>query len=160
MPRFRTAALAVVLLLAVAPRARADATLFLGANLSPANRPARGAALGMEFFIVGFEFEYSNTADDATAGAPALTTGMANVFLQTPMSFLGIQPYITTGAGFYRETLGPHEDTSLGLNTGAGVKIALVGPLRLRIDYRVFKLGSGALFSPAQRVYAGVNLKF
>jgi hypothetical protein len=40
------------------------------------------------------------------------------------------------------------------------VKISLVGPLALRVDYRVFKLGSGALYSPAHRIYAGLNLKF
>jgi opacity protein-like surface antigen len=160
MSRFRSLALALLLVLAAAVPARADATIFLGANTTPANRPARGGALGMEFLIAGFEFEYSNTADDPTAGAPSLTTGMANAFLQTPVAFLGIQPYITTGAGFYRETLGAHQDTSLGLNTGGGVKISLVGPIRLRVDYRVFKLGSGALHSPAQRIYAGLNLKF
>ena len=46
------------------------------------------------------------------------------------------------------------------MNTGAGVRVSLVGPLRLRVDYRVFKLGSGALNSPAHRVYAGLNLSF
>jgi len=30
----------------------------------------------------------------------------------------------------------------------------------LRVDYRVFKLGSGALYSPAHRVYVGLNLTF
>jgi hypothetical protein len=40
------------------------------------------------------------------------------------------------------------------------VKIDLIGPLRLRVDYRVLKLGSGALVSPAHRIYAGLNLKF
>jgi hypothetical protein len=40
------------------------------------------------------------------------------------------------------------------------VKIALVGPLRLRVDYRVFNLGSGALNSPAHRIYTGLNLSF
>ena len=29
----------------------------------------------------------------------------------------------------------------------------------MRVDYRVFKLGSGALHSPAHRFYAGLNLK-
>ncbi len=43
---------------------------------------------------------------------------------------------------------------------GAGVKIRLAGPLRLRVDYRAFRLGSGAIYSPAQRIYAGLNLKF
>ncbi len=160
MSRTRITAFVLLLCLAAAGQARADATLFLGANTTPANRVARGGALGMEFLIVGFEFEYSNTVDDVAANAPSLTTGMANAFLQTPTAFFGVQPYITTGAGFYRETLGPHQDTSLGFNTGGGVKISLVGPLRLRIDYRVFKLGSGALNSPVQRIYAGLNLKF
>ena len=44
--------------------------------------------------------------------------------------------------------------------TGGGVKVNLIGPLRLRVDYRIFKLGSGALHSPAHRFYAGLNLKF
>jgi hypothetical protein len=30
----------------------------------------------------------------------------------------------------------------------------------LQIDYRIFTLGSGALNSPAHRIYAGLNLKF
>ena len=80
--------------------------------------------------------------------------------LQTPVAFFGFQPYFTTGAGIYRETLGLHQDTGFGFNTGGGVKVSLVGPLRLRVDYRVFKLGSGALNSPAHRIYAGLNLKF
>ena len=62
--------------------------------------------------------------------------------------------------GVYREELGAHEETDVGINTGGGVKITLVGPLRLRVDYRVFKLGSGALNSPAHRIYAGLNLEF
>ena len=160
MTSVRASAVAFLLVIACAQPARADITAFIGANTTPANRPARGVAVGMGLLIVGFEFEYSNTSDDPTVGAPSLTTGMANVLLQTPVAFMGLQPYLTAGAGAYRETLGTHEDTSVGVNTGAGVKISLVGPLRLRVDYRVFKLGSGALSSPAQRIYAGLNLKF
>src|SRR6266536_1534767 len=92
--------------------------------------------------------------------APSLVTGSGNVLLQTPFAVLGLQPYVTTGAGLYREKLGTHQDTSFALNTGGGVKVSLVGPLRLRVDYRVFKLGSGALSSPAHRIYLGLNLKF
>jgi opacity protein-like surface antigen len=154
--------MAAVLLLALAAPARADITAFIGANTTPDNRSTRGFAVGTGLLIVGFEFEYSDTtdSDNPTTLAPSLKTGMGNVLLQTPVAVLGLQPYFTTGAGIYRETLGAHQDTSVGLNTGGGVKISLVGPLRLRVDYRVFKLGSGALYSPAHRVYAGVNLKF
>jgi hypothetical protein len=149
-----------VLLLAIAASARADVTAFLGATTTPDNRMVRGFAIGGGILIIGFEFEYAHTPDDPAAGAPSLTTGIGNVLLQTPVALMGIQPYFTTGGGIYRETLGTHEDTSFTLNTGGGAKISLVGPLRLRIDYRVFKLGSGALVSPAHRIYAGLNLKF
>ena len=84
---------------------------------------------------------------------------MGNVLLQTPVAIFGVQPYFTTGAGFFNESLGTHSETSFGLNMGGGAKVTLIGPLRLRVDYRVFKLGSGALYSPAHRVYVGLNLK-
>lgn len=138
----------------------ADLTGFVGANMTPANRIVRGVSAGAGLLVVGLEFEYANTLDDTKALAPGLTTGMGNVLLQTPFAILGVQPYATTGAGLYRERLGAVEHTGLGFNTGGGVKISLVGPLRLRVDYRVFKLGSGALHSPAHRIYAGLNLKF
>ena len=149
------------LLLLIAVPARADLTVFIGANTTPANRQVRGAALGMGLLIIGFEFEYADTTDDTDSfvKAPSLKTGMGNVLLQTPVAFFGFQPYFTTGGGLYRETLETHQDTSFGLNTGGGVKVSLAGPLRLRVDYRVFKLGSGALYSPAHRIYAGLNLK-
>jgi hypothetical protein len=151
------AAFALVL---VAAPARADITAFLGANTTPATRAVRGGALGFGLLFVGFELEYAFTPDDPSAKAPSLTTGSGNVLLQTPIAFFGFQPYFTTGGGLYRETLGTHQDTSFALNTGGGVKVSLIGPLRLRVDYRAFKLGSGALYSPAHRVYAGLNLKF
>jgi hypothetical protein len=144
----------------LAKPAFADLTAFIGANMSPANRAVRGFAVGAGLLVVGFEFEYADTTDDPTALAPSLKTGMGNLLLQTPGAFMGIQPYVTGGGGIYREELGTHQDTSLGVNTGAGDKVTLIGPLRLRVDYRVFKLGSGALPSPAHRVYAGLNLKF
>ena len=151
---------ALLFLGATAAPAHADVTAFLGATTTPANRAVRGGAIGMGLLIVGFEGEFAFTPDDPSAAAPALTTGSANVLIQTPFEILGFQPYLTTGAGFYRETLGDRQDTSVALNTGGGVKFTLIGPLRVRVDYRVFKLGSGALYSPAHRIYAGLNLKF
>jgi hypothetical protein len=146
-------------LLSLATPARADITAFIGANTTPANRQVRGGALGVGLLIIGFEGEYAFTPDDPRASAPSLKTGIGNVVLQSPVPFFGIQPYFTTGGGFYQEQLGLHSDTGFALNTGGGVKVTLVGPLRLRVDYRIFKLGSGALYSPAHRIYAGLNLK-
>jgi hypothetical protein len=165
MRHIRAIALAALCLLLLAPaRAFADATLFLGANTSPANRTAKGFALGAGLLIIGFEFEYSDTTDDLASRAPALKTGMGNLLLQTPGSFFGIQPYYTVGGGVYHEDLGTNgsiaDNTGFGMNTGGGVKISLIGPIRLRVDYRVFSLKNGALTTPAHRVYAGVNLKF
>jgi opacity protein-like surface antigen len=150
---------AVGFVLAVdAPAARADVTAFLGANTTPATRQVRGGALGTGLVIVGFEVEYAFTPDDPTAAAPSLKTGMGNILLQAP--FQDFQPYITSGVGIFNESLGTHSETNFGSNAGGGVKIGLAGPVRLRVDYRVFKLGSGALNSPAHRIYAGLNLKF
>src|SRR4051812_32957481 len=154
----RHLAAAGLLLVATSAPARADITAFIGANTTPANRQVRGAAVGMGLLVIGFEFEYSFTPDDPRATAPSLHTGMGNALLQTPVAFFGVQPYFTTGGGIYRERLGTHTDTGIGLNTGGGVKVSLIGPVRLRVDYRIFKLGSGALNSPAHRFYAGLNL--
>ena len=155
----RVAALTALLTALLAAPARADVTAFVGANMTPANRAVRGGAFGIGVLIVAFEGEYALTPDDPVAKAPSLTTGSGNLLLQTPFPIFGFQPYFATGGGFYRETLDTHQDTSFALNSGGGVKVTLIGPLRLRVDYRVFKLGSGALHSPAHRIYAGLNLK-
>jgi hypothetical protein len=160
MTRFRHFAAAGLLILTGAAPARADFTAFIGANMTPANRQVRGGAFGMGLLVVGFEAEYAFTPDDPQASAPSVKTGMGNVILQTPVALFGFQPYFTTGGGLYRETLGAHQSTGIGLNTGGGVKVNLAGPLRLRVDYRIFKLKSDALNSPAHRIYAGLNLKF
>jgi hypothetical protein len=155
----RRVALGVFLFGLAAEPARADLTGFLGATTTPANRQVRGAALSIGLAIVGFEFEYAATTEDPAVLAPSLKTGMGNLILQAPTPFFGFQPYVTTGAGLYREALGDHQDTGVGFNTGGGVNVSLIGPVRIRVDYRVFKLGSGALHSPAHRIYAGLNLK-
>jgi hypothetical protein len=38
--------------------------------------------------------------------------------------------------------------------------MSLAGPLRLRLDYRVFTLSGDARHSKPQRFYAGLNVKF
>ena len=148
------------MLLAGAAPAFADATAFIGTTSSPANRTAKGFAVGIGLLIVGFEFEYSSTSEEVSEAAPSLRTGMGNVLLQTPFAVFGLQPYATMGAGLYRERLGDVQETSLGVNTGGGVKISLLGPIRARVDSRVFNLRGDPLHSTVHRVYAGVNLAF
>jgi hypothetical protein len=73
------------------------------------------------------------------------------------------QFYGTIGAGAYHETLSTqplNDQTNIGTNIGGGGKITLAGPLRLRIDYRVFTLHGSPRHTPVQRIYAGINLKF
>jgi len=156
----RTLALAGCLLLAAASSVRADATLFAGTTTTPNNRAMKGFAFGGGILAVGFEFEYSDTGEDALEGAPSLRTGMGNILLQTPVFIARFQPYFTTGAGVYREELNTVTETQFGVNTGGGVKVKLLGPLRVRADYRLFKLRGDPLFSVVHRVYVGANLGF
>ena len=137
----------------------ADMTVFVGAARTPSNRTARGFALGMSLVLLGFEFEFSDSIEDQMAGAPSLRTGMFNVLLQT-RSPIGLQFYGMVGAGLYRERLGAVQETQGGINAGGGVKLTLAGPLRARVDYRVFTLQGNPLFSRPQRIYAGLNLAF
>lgn len=156
----RTFAATTLLLLLTAAPALADATLFIGSTTTPANRTAKGVALGVSLLVVGFEFEFADSTESIEEGAPSLRTGMGNVLVQTPFPVAGMQFYLTTGAGLYRERSGAREETHAGFNTGGGAKISLLGPLRVRLDYRVFKLRGEPLYSTVHRVYAGLNLLF
>ena len=115
------------------PHAFADATIFIGTQTTPSSRRPSGFAVGAGLLIVGFEFEYREPSEDLADAAPSLRTGMGNVLIQTPFAIAGFQPYFTTGGGGYRETLGTRQETNFGVNTGGGVKISLIGPLRARV---------------------------
>lgn len=150
----------VGLLLTSSTPAFADATLFLGSTVTPANRPVKGVAFGVGLLVIGFEFEFADTGETMEDAAPSLRTGMGNVLLQTPFPVAGMQFYFTTGGGIYRERLGARQETHAGVNTGGGVKVSLLGPIRVRLDYRVFKLRGKPLHSTVHRIYAGLNLAF
>ena len=151
----------VALLLALPSTAFADLTAFLGVNGTPSNRVVRGFSGGLSLVIVGFEFEYANTSEDESELAPALKTYMVNGFVQTPFPIAGMQFYGTAGGGVFRESLLDDTATNVGLNVGGGVKVNVIGPLRLRLDYRVFTLrGDDVRHSRPHRFYAGLNLKF
>jgi hypothetical protein len=140
--------------------ARADVTAFLGTTTTPSNRMVKGFSGGIGLLIVAFEVEYANTNENLVKAAPQLRTFMFNGLLQTPVPIAGLQFYGTAGAGGFRERLGDFSETNAGVNVGGGVKMSLVGPLRLRFDYRVFTLRGTPLYSRPHRFYAGLNLKF
>ena len=169
MSGMRRVLIAVTLLLCTPVSAFADLTAFLGRTATGTARPAKGFAIGTGLLIVGFEFEYSSTGEELEVQsgsefvAPALKTYMFNGLLQTPIPIARTQFYGTIGGGVFHESLSIEPDgdeTSFATNIGGGAKINLAGPLRLRLDYRVFNLRGGARNSPVQRFYAGVNLKF
>jgi hypothetical protein len=147
-------------LLSAASTAWADITVFLGTAFDPSNRTSRGFAVGAGLLFIGFEFEYGDTVEDLAEAAPSLRTGMGNVLFQTPVAIFGLQPYFTTGGGVYHESLGPVGETNFGINNGGGVKISLIGPIRARVDYRVFTLRGSPIDNTVQRLYVGLNLKF
>ena len=149
--------LVAALTLGTASPARADVTAFWGFAPKPDMHNARGFALGLSMLIVGFEGEYATLVEDSAKGAPGLRTGMINGMLQTPTS---TQLYVTVGGGMYREDLDSAQETHFGTNIGGGIKISIAGPLRLRVDYRVFTLHGSPVYRHPQRLYVGANLKF
>lgn len=148
--------LLVGLLVPAAP-ARADFTTFLGVSTTPSARPAKGFAAGIGLIVIGFEFEYAGVAERVADQAPSLRTGMLNGLVQTPTK---TQLYLTAGGGFFRERLGTASETSVGTNLGGGIKFSLAGPIRLRVDYRVFNLRGSPRYAHPQRIYGGLNIAF
>jgi hypothetical protein len=155
------AALVVAATLGAAAPAFADITGFFGLAGGPSTRAAKGISAGAGFLIVAFEFEYADVGESLDDAAPHIRTGMFNALLQTPGSIGGAQFYATAGAGVYNEELGAVSETNAGYNIGGGAKLSIVGPLRVRFDYRYFRF-TGSPIGPetVHRFYVGANLKF
>jgi len=147
-------------LAATAAPARADITAFIGLTPTPERHAVKGFSAGLGLLVIGFEFEYANIGEDDVESLPGLKTYAGNVLVQTPIEVAGTQFYATAGAQGYRETLGALEETHVGTNIGGGAKIKLLGPLRVRLDYRIFKLQGSPIHNVYQRFYVGGNLKF
>src|SRR3990172_2498522 len=63
--------------------------------------------------------------------------GGISLLVMTPTS---TQLYLTAGAGFFREALAGTSETSVGTNIGGGVKLDLIGPVQIPVDYLLFDL--------------------
>lgn len=157
----RTLIVALFVLATIAGTARpaaADVTAFWGFSPTPESRRTGGFAAGITVVLVGFEFEYGHTREAEIDGAPGVRTGMFNALLQTPTG--NVQLYVTVGGGLYRESYRDRSETGFGTNIGGGVKFGLLGPLRARVDYRIFSLRGDPLYANPKRLYAGLNLAF
>ena len=156
----RPLVLAGLLVLVAALPARADLTVFAGLQNAPTIRPTTGISVGFGVLVVGWEVEVARVNEDLDDAAPGLAIGTGSVYVQNPIPIGGVQFYAIGGAGLYRERLGDIDrQTDVHVAVGGGAKIELVGPLKVRIDYRIFKL-RGARESNAQRIYAGLALAF
>jgi hypothetical protein len=151
---------AVALIALLPTSARADVTAFLGLSPTGGTRLGQGVAAGAGLVIVAFEIEAARLVESTDDAAPSLSTGMANVLVQTPIDVSSMQFYATVGAGAYRETLSATRETALATNLGGGAKIRLAGPFKLRLDYRLFRLQGSPVHATYHRVYAGATLGF
>ena len=157
MKRVVPIAVLTLVALGVPALASADATAFVGFSPTVTTRSTTGVSIGLSAIIVGFEFEYAHLDENTVAGAPGLGTGMFNLTVQTPTR---LQLYVTAGGGFYKETLNLNGHYNVGDNIGGGIKIPIAGPVRLRVDYRVFMLNNSIITQHVQRVYFGANFAF
>ena len=160
MRRACAAVAAALLVTSNPPALLADATAFLGSHPGPEGGSLRGAALGISLRVLGLEFEYADTVRAGDAEAPSLRSGMVNLLLETPRRPPRPQIYASVGGGVYRERGAATAGAGFARSAGGGIKIPLPGPLRLRVDYRVFSLRGSARGGLPQRIYAGVNLAF
>jgi len=160
-PRIGLALVVAVLITAATVQpAHADVTAFVGLTPKQDNRQVWGFAGGLSLLVVGFEVEMANTPEATLKAQPRLRTWSGNVLVQTPFDVARVSAYATAGGGGYQEGLLGHTETNVALNTGGGVKIKLAGPLRVRVDYRVFRLKGTPITETCHRVYVGGNLAF
>ena len=159
-PTAGRALLAFAMLLGSTRPARADLTIFAGLQGAPVIRPTTGISVGFGLLVVGWEVEIARVREQEDDRAPSIAAGTGSVYVQNPVPISGVQFYALAGAGVYRERLGPSfEQTDVHMALGGGAKVALAGPLKLRLDYRYFRLRD-ALSPDAQRLYAGLTLSF
>jgi hypothetical protein len=142
-----------------------NATAFAGAAMTPDPHVAIGIAVGVRPrpTPVSLEFEYSRSGSDPAERVPAIVTFSGNWLLQFPAQPSRYEFYGTLGVGVYVLSLdskGSEPDSVW--NFGGGAKITLAGPLKLRVDYRAFRLAPipGEYHSNEHRLYLGIVAGF
>jgi hypothetical protein len=149
--------------------ARADGSVLVGATIAGSARPTVAVSFGHCPSLVGFEIEYSSSLGSGTVASPIVGTITGNVIVQSKLTVRGLQFYGSGGIGLAGETTadGVGSGEVFTRDIGGGVKIGIAGPLRLRIDYRVFLLGDApdatrgfGVYRHPQHVSAGRSVAF
>lgn len=148
--------------------ARADATVLVGLMSVDALRPSFGFSFGYRPSAVGFEIEYLSTLGPTTPGHFSAGGIFASVIVQ-PVTISNVQVFAIGGFGIWGEGFSGGKGTGVldAKNVGGGVLVALAGPMRLRLDYRLFLLGEveevGSIAprrKHPQRIAAGLHFAF
>jgi len=157
-----------IVLAATAPTARADTTSFVAVGTDTASQREVGVAFGLCPGIFGWEVEYAGTLGRGGESDPSVGTISGNFLLQTTVPIRRTQFYGIAGFGVYGKQSGKQGSGEINIrDIGAGAKITLAGPLKLRLDYRLFLLGESPDATPGmrldrhpQRFSAGLSLAF
>ena len=162
---------ALIGLLATAGPASADATVYAGAVTGGGSRSVVGGAIG--FFpretgaVIGFEIDHMRTIGGVTPSRPRIESSGGALLVQVYVVPRRFQAYGALGGGVFSQDGGDQTAAGIAANFGGGIKITLAGPLRIRLDYRLFVLSQNpdqsleALsYKHPQRVTAGLALAF
>lgn len=156
------------LIVAVPSGARAaDAAVLLGLMTLNGPRPAIGVAIGHAPSVAGFEIEYLATLGRGSADQSVAGGIFGNLIVQ-PVMIGNLQPFAIVGLGIWGETFADGAGTGVSgaKDIGGGIKVRLADPLKLRLDYRLFLVGSAPDASrlPSttrpQRISAGLHVVF
>jgi hypothetical protein len=148
------------------PTGPVNLTAFAGAAMVPDAHAVSGIGVGVrpQPGPVSIEFEYSRSRSDPTRPVPAIVTLAGNFLVQVPVRQSRFELYGAFGVGFYVLQPDPQsgEDADSAWNFGGGAKVTLAGPLKLRIDYRVFRLAAspGRHHSDLRRLSVGIVAGF
>jgi len=150
---------------------RVNLTTFAGVALAPGAHPVAGVAVGLKPpspvsprpTPVSLEFEYALSRSDPAGGVPSIVTVSGNLLVQPSRQPSRLRIYGTVGGGLYVQLLNDRSsEANDAWNIGGGAKVALLGPLKFRMDYRAFFLGriNGEYHSNEHRFSVGMVLGF
>lgn len=171
MHRLRACAFAGAIAVTLAAPVHADGILSFGPTVSTQARPTVAASFGtfIENSCLGWELEFADTLGNGNPGRRSMGTFGASFLVQSPIRRERLRVYGAVGFGIFGGDLpdGRASGEVSYTNFGGGLKLNMAGPLLIRVDYRVVRLGEAPDANPAlyehthfQRVLVGIGLAF